>query len=162
MEKRLYRSSTNKIIAGLCGGLGQYMDIDPVILRLISVILIFATGGVAILVYFIAWLIVPKAEEESMLHQATSDQPVSNQSNSISSWKGFWPGIILISIGLLLVMRETWYWFHWDELWPIILIGAGLYLILRRNRKRKQVDNSNMTSFANNHEPKTENGGSIS
>ncbi len=155
MDKRLYRSSTNKIIGGVCGGLGQYFEIDPVILRLIAVILVFPTGGAAILVYLIGWIIIPKQDEGAVVEESSPQGPVT-----ASTWRGFWPGIILIGIGLLLIMRETWYWFHWDELWPIVFIGAGLFLILRRNRRRKEIDDNNMASFANNHEPKPENGGS--
>ena len=57
-DKRLYRSDTNKILAGVCGGLGEYFDIDPTIIRIIAVILLFGfgTGFVA---YIIAWIIMP-------------------------------------------------------------------------------------------------------
>ena len=44
MTKRRYLSSTNKVIAGVCGGLGEYFEIDPVLVRIIAVILFFATG----------------------------------------------------------------------------------------------------------------------
>ncbi|MCI0706193.1 MAG: PspC domain-containing protein [Ignavibacteriae bacterium] len=60
--KRLYRSETNKKIAGLCGGLGEYMDVDPTIVRLVAIILCFVTGIFPFLIgYLIAWLIVPEA-----------------------------------------------------------------------------------------------------
>jgi phage shock protein C len=155
MEKRLHRSSTNKIIAGVCGGLGKYFEIDPVILRLIAVILVFPTGGAAILVYLIAWMIIPRLEDDAVVEEPLHQEPVS-----ASAWRGFWPGIILVGIGLLLIVRETWYWFHWDEMWPIIFIGAGLFLILRRGSRRKGSDDANTTSYVNNHQPKPENGGS--
>ncbi len=57
MYKKFYRSSTNKIIAGVCGGLGEYFSIDPVIIRLIFIFGLLLGGG--LLVYLIAWLIVP-------------------------------------------------------------------------------------------------------
>ncbi len=56
--KRLYRSKDDKVIAGVCGGIGQYFEIDPVIIRLIWAI--FAIAGVGILAYIIAWIIIPK------------------------------------------------------------------------------------------------------
>lgn len=59
--KKLYRSSTNKVAAGIIGGLGEYWDIDPVALRLGFVFLILITGLVpGILAYGIALFIVPK------------------------------------------------------------------------------------------------------
>ena len=59
MAKRLYRSIRNKKIAGVCGGLGDYFDIDPTIIRLTWLALILAGGG-GVLAYIIAWIIVPK------------------------------------------------------------------------------------------------------
>lgn len=59
MEK-LYRSTTDRKIAGVCGGLGEYFKIDPVIFRIIFIILLFA--GVGFLVYIIMWISVPKKQ----------------------------------------------------------------------------------------------------
>ena len=58
--KRLYRSSKNKIIAGICGGIGEYLGIDPVIVRLVWVIFTLLSFGAGILAYVIAWLIIPR------------------------------------------------------------------------------------------------------
>jgi phage shock protein C len=60
VAKRLYRSKTNRVFAGVCGGLGEYFDIDPVIVRLIWVILTIASFGVGIIAYLLAWIIIPK------------------------------------------------------------------------------------------------------
>jgi len=57
--KRLHRSNKNKILAGVCGGLGEYFNIDPVIIRLIWILLVFA-AGTGILAYIIAWIIIPQ------------------------------------------------------------------------------------------------------
>ena len=59
--KRLYRSNTNKVLAGVLGGVGEYYDVDPTLLRLAYLILAVLTAFVpATLAYFIAALIVPK------------------------------------------------------------------------------------------------------
>jgi phage shock protein PspC (stress-responsive transcriptional regulator) len=57
--KRLYRSKTDKVIAGVCGGIGEYLEIDPVVIRLVWVILSLM-GGAGILAYLLAWIIIPK------------------------------------------------------------------------------------------------------
>ena len=57
--KKLYRSGSNKIIAGVCGGVGDYLDVDATIIRLFW-LLSFFVGGVGLLAYLIAWLIMPK------------------------------------------------------------------------------------------------------
>lgn len=60
MERRLYRSQRNRVLLGVCGGLGEYLNIDPVIIRIIVVLLTLATGGIpGILAYIIVALIVP-------------------------------------------------------------------------------------------------------
>lgn len=59
MEKRLYRSRTNRMIAGVCGGLAEYLGVDPTVVRLIWVFLALTAGG-GILLYLIAWLIIPQ------------------------------------------------------------------------------------------------------
>ena len=59
--KRLYRSEKNKVIAGVFGGLGKYANIDPVLLRLVWVLIVIFTGFVpGLIAYFLAIIIVPK------------------------------------------------------------------------------------------------------
>ncbi len=60
MARRLYRSETNRMIAGVCGGLGDYFDIDPVLIRLIFVVLAVFSGGLWFLVYILFWIIIPR------------------------------------------------------------------------------------------------------
>lgn len=59
MAKRLYRSITDKKIAGVCAGLGNYFDVDPTIVRLLAVVFVLA-GGSGLLAYIIAWIVVPE------------------------------------------------------------------------------------------------------
>ena len=59
MAKKLYRSKENRKVAGVCGGIGEYFDIDPTLVRLLAVALVFA-GGSGVLGYIVAWIIVPE------------------------------------------------------------------------------------------------------
>ena len=60
-QKRLYRSKTNRIFTGICGGLGEYLDIDPTALRLVWVLVVVFTGIFpGVLAYFIAMFVVPE------------------------------------------------------------------------------------------------------
>jgi len=59
--KKLYRSRKNRIIAGVCGGIGEYFNVDPTLIRLLWVFLIFI-GGSGIFAYIIAWIIMPVRE----------------------------------------------------------------------------------------------------
>ena len=58
MKKRLYKSSTDKKVCGVCGGIANYFDVDPTVIRLIWVILILA-GGSGLIAYIIAAIIMP-------------------------------------------------------------------------------------------------------
>ncbi len=58
MERRLYRSRTDRVIWGVCGGLAKYFDVDPVLIRIIFVVLAFA-GGFAVLAYIIMAIVIP-------------------------------------------------------------------------------------------------------
>ncbi|WP_048125962.1 MULTISPECIES: PspC domain-containing protein [unclassified Methanosarcina] len=56
--KKLYRSKKNRIIAGVCGGIGEYLDVDPTLIRLLWVFL--SLQGIGIAGYIIAWVIIPE------------------------------------------------------------------------------------------------------
>jgi phage shock protein C len=60
--KRLNRSVTDRKIAGICGGMGEYLDVDPTVVRLVTIILALATGLIPMTIgYIIAWFIIPEA-----------------------------------------------------------------------------------------------------
>jgi len=69
MTKRLERSLDDKMIAGVCGGFGEYFNIDPTIVRLLWVALSLAFGG-GIVAYIVAWLIVPEAKRVEIIEDA--------------------------------------------------------------------------------------------
>ena len=62
MARRLYRSQTEKMIGGVCGGLGEVLDVDPTIVRVVFVLL-GLLGGHGILLYIILWLIMPRQDQ---------------------------------------------------------------------------------------------------
>lgn len=64
--KKIYRSRNDKVIAGICGGLGKYLDIDPVIIRVLFIILLLTIGS-GILIYLLAWILIPLEPENTEL-----------------------------------------------------------------------------------------------
>lgn len=80
--KRLYRSPDEKKIAGVCGGLGEYFDLDPVFFRLFFLVLLFF-GGVGLLAYIVMWIMVPMKGEAregtgtTRLHLSKSDRKIA-------------------------------------------------------------------------------------
>jgi phage shock protein PspC (stress-responsive transcriptional regulator) len=66
MTKKLYRSKKNRKIAGVCGGIAEYFDIDPIIIRLITLILVLSAGG-GLIAYIIACIVVLEEPEDAQL-----------------------------------------------------------------------------------------------
>jgi phage shock protein PspC (stress-responsive transcriptional regulator) len=63
--KRLYLSNTDKKIGGVCGGIGEYFDRDPTLIRIIFIMLVLLSFGFAIPAYFAMWFIIPKRPDTS-------------------------------------------------------------------------------------------------
>ncbi len=65
MHKKLYRSVTDRRIAGVCGGLADYLDVDPVVIRLIFIALLLFGVAPIIVLYIVMWIIVPEEPAKS-------------------------------------------------------------------------------------------------
>ena len=61
-KKKLYRSNDDRWLAGVCGGIGEYLDVDPTLIRVLFILFGFAVGG-GLLIYIILWLVIPQAPE---------------------------------------------------------------------------------------------------
>ena len=57
--RRLYRSEEDRVVAGICGGLGEYFSIDPVLIRLLWIVSIMLGGG-GLIIYLLGWLLIPR------------------------------------------------------------------------------------------------------
>lgn len=60
MDKLLRRSMSDKMLAGVCSGLGNYLEIDPVVIRLVWSLATLFSMGTGILVYIVAWIVIPE------------------------------------------------------------------------------------------------------
>jgi phage shock protein C len=58
--KRLYRSKTERMLGGVCGGLGEHFNVDPTVIRLLWVLVTLISLGTGLILYLIAWIIVPE------------------------------------------------------------------------------------------------------
>lgn len=73
-SKKLYRSRTDKMVAGVCGGLGKYLSIDPTLIRLIFALLVFFGVGSGLLVYLVLMIVVPLEPEVEFPADAPGDE----------------------------------------------------------------------------------------
>lgn len=133
MERRLYRSRTNKMLGGVCGGLGDYFNIDPVLIRVIFVAGTFVTG-IGLLAYILLWIIVPF--EPIVVNPTDFAQPAPNERpQTVPQMRkkggGAVFGTILILIGLIFLADNFIPFFRFWDFWPIILIALGAGLLLK-------------------------------
>lgn len=132
---RLYKSEKDKVFEGVCGGIGEYLNIDPVIIRLMWVVLV-VFGGTGIVAYIIAMLIIPKRPELGA-EEITSEPDNTPETYSDRFW-----GLILVIAGVLLLVGIVGpiagvfagiALAMGHVLWPVLIIGLGLYLYFNRD-----------------------------
>lgn len=78
-QKRLYRSTQERMFAGVCGGVAEYLDVDPTLVRLFFVALTLLSGGQGLLIYIVLMLVVPEQPKETRKiknEETPDDQPV--------------------------------------------------------------------------------------
>ncbi len=135
MAKKLYRSSKDKMIGGVAGGLADYFNIDPVILRILFVLLLFAWGA-SLFVYILFWIIVPlnpkqrfplgidnEKTTEAGLDPEFIQERKRNRRNVFAG--------ILIAIGAIWLFGNIFPGFDMSWVIPLGLIGLGSYILYK-------------------------------
>jgi phage shock protein PspC (stress-responsive transcriptional regulator) len=148
MKAKLYRSTTDRMIAGVCGGLGAYLDIDPVVVRIFFVLLTLAGGGV--LIYLLLWILIPYPEQGEVASATTiraGAQEIAERARTLGSdvrtsvqggnpQAAFIVGATLVALGSMFLIQNlqiVWMrWLHMGMLWPLLLVIAGVALLWRR------------------------------
>ncbi|MBN1888220.1 MAG: PspC domain-containing protein [Thermoflexales bacterium] len=153
MNASLYRSRTNSVLGGVCGGLGQYLKLEPTLVRLVFIILALA-DGIGILIYLVLWLITPlegqaetgdlpvtaRANADEIVERARSvGEDVRRTVATANPQAGVALGAVLIGLGVIFLLQNlnlAWlWWLKFDVLWPSVLIIVGAVLLLRRAKE---------------------------
>ncbi len=137
MKKKLYRSSRGKVIAGVCTGLGEYFEIDPVLIRALFIIALLS-GGIGITLYFVLWIIMPSEETVFSSQPPTEPSEISETDNSIFSEKhkgAVLTGLVLVGLGMFFLIREFFPMLSFKYMLPIVLIAIGAVIIFNALRK---------------------------
>jgi len=133
-QKRLFRSKKDCVLGGVCGGLAEYLEIDPVVIRLLTVISVFFTG-IGLLVYLFAWAIVPSRPGQAAAKQTVAE-PVKPAGRNHAL--PFSIGVVLVIFGVLVAANElnlihdlnfSFNIFPWRLFWPLVFIFFGVYLL---------------------------------
>ena len=138
-KKRLYRSRENKMIFGVARGIADYFGIDPVLVRVLFVLLALL-DGMGILLYFILALVMPASSRTSDTTDAKSENQTNKLADDVREALGFGLkkrnaiGIIFVTIGVLLLFRDVFDfdWFRGDIIFPSLVIVFGIWLIFKK------------------------------
>ncbi len=155
--KQLYRSRRDRVIGGVCGGVAEYFETDPALIRLLWVLIVLL-GGSGLLLYIIAWIIIP----ERPISRPTTSTPEASQEPSNGSEESRestpfqtehqpvppprpvdpqrrvrWGGIILILLGAYLLI-DRFVGFDLSAWWPVLLILFGLALLVSAGSASEQ------------------------
>lgn len=121
-SQRLHRSGSDRMIAGVCGGLAAYFAIDATVVRLVWAVVTVLTGVIpGSLVYLLFVIIVPVGRPGEPVEGSDEGRPAL-------------AGLLLILIGALLLLGNfgLFHWLSWGRLWPVLLILVGVALLARR------------------------------
>jgi len=147
-KKKILRSIDDYMLAGVCGGLADYFDIDSSLVRIIFVLLILCGGG-GILIYFVLWLVIPKKEgkerkinrkekmeefaddikdkAKSMTKEIILDTKIKKSTKKINVL-----GVVLILVGLVAIWNQiSPIIIDWDLFWPGLLVLIGILFLIK-------------------------------
>jgi phage shock protein C len=146
--RRLYRSQNDRIIAGVCGGLGIHFGISPLLFRVLF-ILLSAAGGFAVPLYLIMWIVIPDAREVFTAEEQRLDREVTEHKSDTTrlnptppaDWtveptprgRADWPvliGVVLVAIGLMVLLRNLGLFSWLRVLAPVAVIALGIALLI--------------------------------
>ncbi|HYM52506.1 MAG TPA: PspC domain-containing protein [Candidatus Dormibacteraeota bacterium] len=142
MSRRLYRSRTDSVLGGVAGGVAEYLDADPAIVRIIWAILAIVTGGIFLVLYIVMWIVVPEtpvpttvapvdAAPGATVVEGPAEVPRRGSGSGAMVF-----GLILVGLGAYFLIDEYLPQVDVSSLWPIGLVVLGLALLVNSLRGR--------------------------
>lgn len=144
MPEQLYKSRTNKVFAGVCGGIAEYFKVDPTLIRL-AWALAFFIGGTGFVLYILAMIIMPdgpgiantgktgslnETEEASAEQGEQSKLPVKDDQGGEQKRQQIL-GLALVAIGGFFLLEKVFPFFNIGSWWPLILIILGVFILFK-------------------------------
>jgi phage shock protein PspC (stress-responsive transcriptional regulator) len=146
MKEGISRSRQNRILGGVAAGLAEYLSIDAIVVRVLFVVSVLFSG-IGVLLYLIMWMVIP--EERFEPYSNINDNGVNNSNNTENANDINFTitqnkkndgkvvfGIILIVVGFFFLGIEVFSFINFKDLIPILLVGAGIYLVWNSKSKR--------------------------
>jgi phage shock protein PspC (stress-responsive transcriptional regulator) len=123
--RRLTRSSDDRVVAGVCGGLARYTGIDPVVFRVV-VAVAAVLGGSGVLAYLVAWLVIPKDDAPSHVESF-----VDRRGRDLPKWAAITIGIVVV-VAVLSIFDGPWPFFR-GGFGLIVVLAIGVWLWVRHD-----------------------------
>ncbi len=146
MTQRLYRSRTDRMIGGVAAGIADYINADPALVRIGWAILVVVTSGVGLVAYIVAWIVIPEAPEapvtsaapiaDPVTGESTASVPAATDDSGAAGRAGVVVGIGLVLLGIWFLVREYLPEIDWSLLWPLVLVGIGVVILVTSMRRR--------------------------
>lgn len=145
MPTRLERSQKDKMIAGVCGGIAEYLQVDVTWIRLVMGVLVFV-GGLGILAYIILAIVMPLPGQRVVAGRVAADgteatEPytatVSGPTPADTERRRQFAGYALIAIGAIFLLNNqgVFRFLEWKTVWPLALVAIGVLLLVQRVRR---------------------------
>jgi phage shock protein C len=157
VPQRLERSNTNRVIAGVCGGIADYLAVDPTLVRVVFVVLGFF-GGIGLLAYIVLLILMPLPGRPAPFTTtppptASSTATAGTETDHVAATSAVAPvdpalraaeaerrrmavGYLLIGLGVVFLLSNAgmFRFVQWQFLWPLVLIGIGVLFLVQRVR----------------------------
>lgn len=157
MNRRLYRSRRDSILGGVAGGVADYFDMDPSIVRIVWAVLALVTGGIFLVLYIVMWIVVPEGPSAATVAQTAAGAATPAEPGSEAAATGTAPvtdasaptwevqeqrirrggaggavifGLILIGLGVWFLIDRYIPAINGDLLWPVALVVLGIVLLV--------------------------------
>jgi len=158
VKSRLERSSTNRVIGGVCGGIAEYLAVDPTLVRVVFVFTAFITAGLFVLAYIVLLVLMPQPGQPAPFTSAPPPAAADATARTDAGSAGTAPatvtpfdpavhaaeadrrrtafGYILIALGVAFFLSNAgaFRFVQWQFLWPLVLIGIGVLFLVQRVR----------------------------
>lgn len=142
--QKLYRSRGQKVIAGVCVGLGNFFNVDPVFIRIIFVVALFS-GGLGLIAYIIFWIATPQEPLRCSPINPVGDYyevppmiDTEEERNEMPKNTKVFFGYLLIAIGLIIMLGELVPHFDFSYVLALTFVGIGIFLLFS-NKKSKEI-----------------------
>lgn len=144
MPTRLERSTANRVVAGVCGGIAEYLQIDATLVRVFFVIGTLLTAGLGILGYILLLVLMPLPGQRPPFVQGAAADPAATTPATPSAppdpaaaeRRRATFGYFLVALGVVFLFANlgAFRFVRFDLVWPLVVIGAGVLLLAQRVR----------------------------